>query len=386
MRYQIPELGEREQDTLASIAALLDSPFLRQALQHPRPWAASLRRLTEARNLQSAGFLDGIASTLDDAAAVTVGEAPLGLPTEAHGALAGYRDALRYALQSADDPDFSYSAPLLKSVHFMMCDGLSAGPSGRWRHGAVVSPRLVDADFILDGAPTGAIAPLMAEIIDGLESPSEHGSILEGAMAHLNLALALPFPQGNGGMARALQALVLARGGALPSTYHRVEEELGRNPLAYHRALAAVSDGRWEPQRDATPWVRFMLSAHFQQAATLVQRVRESEVLWEALEGLREPLGLPARSLSALFDASIGWRIRNATYRAALADQGVDLADHSAGKDLGRLAAAGLLSAVGDKRGRHYVASERLLALRTEANRNTRSPIIDPFADGIRRD
>lgn len=69
----------------------------------------------------------------------------------------------------------------------------------------------------------------------------------------------------------------------------------------------------------------------------------------------------------------MGLRLRNAQYR--------DLADVNevvAGRDLKTLSEAGLLDAVGERRARYYVPSERLSAINMAA-RSVRRPLEDPF-------
>jgi hypothetical protein len=70
---------------------------------------------------------------------------------------------------------------------------------------------------------------------------------------------------------------------------------------------------------------------------------------------------LQERVIMALHDAAFGFRVRNTTYRKA-----AEVSDAVASRDLGQLAAAGLLEAHGEKRGRYYAAGEFLLKLRAE--------------------
>jgi len=102
--------------------------------------------------------------------------------------------------------------------------------------------------------------------------------------------------------------------------------------------------------------VRFGLTAHHRQARTLLRRSKEAERRWDALDREVRRLGVPERSISALFNAALGYRIRNATYRA-LAE---DISELVASRDLRALVKAGLLTPVGERRGRTYLASEQL--------------------------
>jgi Fic family protein len=160
-----------------------------------------------------------------------------------------------------------------------------------------------------------------------------------------------------------------------------IEEYLGRNTQKYYEVLAEVGQGSWQPENDARPWIRFSLTAHLRQARTMVLRVRETEQLWVRIEALIRQRGFPERVMPLLFDAALGLRVRNATYRAGLEDAGEDpITEQTASRDFQRLVAAGLLSPVGEKRGRFYAGSAELTGLRREiiASRNRRDES-DPF-------
>ena len=145
------------------------------------------------------------------------------------------------------------------------------------------------------------------------------------------------------------------------------------NTEAYYAVLAEVGGGAWQPQRDARPWVRFALTAHYQQIQTLRRRAAEAEHRWDLLEREVTNRGLPERSIPALFDAAQGFRIRNAIYR-----EHAEVSQVVAGRDLQALATAGLLEAWGQRRGRYYIASQALKGLEASIRRDCR-PIPDPF-------
>lgn len=224
----------------------------------------------------------------------------------------------------------------------------------------------------------------MAELEQQLNvecAENQYPALVRAAMAHLNLVMIHPFRDGNGRMARCLQSLILAREGVLTPVFMSVEEYLGRNTPAYYAVLAQVGQGSWHPENDARPWMRFMLTAHLRQARTLLVRVRESERLWIGLEERAGRHRLPERALIALFDAAMGFRVRNQTYRADVEDStDVELTDATARRDLTRLTELGLLEARGERRGRYYVAGRELRELRAAIvqSRGTRDDS-DPF-------
>ena len=81
-------------------------------------------------------------------------------------------------------------------------------------------------------------------------------------------------------------------------------------------------------------------------------------------------------------DASVGVRIRRKIYRSSVeAAMGEEISDLTASRDLKAMVDTGLLDAVGERRGRYYLAGDTLTRLREQV-RSDRPPKSsdDPFA------
>lgn len=380
MLFRAPELDTRELKVLADIEDLKNR--LRHQLYEPRRWYGPLRRLSAARAIQGSNSIEGFDANLEDAAAVIVGEEPLDVDEETRLALKGYREAMTYVSQLAADEDFAYSAQLLKSLHFMMTSYSLHNRPGRWRAGAVYVRKDETGEIVHEGADIDQVPDLIEELVTSLNAPGDAGLVQAGT-AHLNLAMIHPFRDGNGRMARCLQSLVIARGGILAPVFMSIEEYLGRNTQAYYDVLGEVGGGSWQPGNDARPWLRFTLTAHLRQARTMLIRVRETERLWADLEQLAQKRDLPERMLPLLYDAAMGLRVRNATYRASLEESGEEpITEQTASRDLQRLVQAGLLVPRGQKRGRLYAGAPAVTGLRQAiiASRDPRNDS-DPFGD-----
>jgi Fic family protein len=180
-------------------------------------------------------------------------------------------------------------------------------------------------------------------------------------MAHLNLVMIHPFRDGNGRMARALQTLVLAREKIVTPEFSSIEEWLGRNTSAYYDVLADVGNGTWSPGRDTGTWVKFNLVAHHMQAQTVLRRVDEAGKMYLRLDAAVAELGLPDRATFALYPALIGLKVRRSAY-----ERDAELEPGTAARDLRNLVSAGLLRPIGETKGRLYVATEELRAIRDE--------------------
>jgi Fic family protein len=352
MLFEVPRLTDAERVVLDRIERIHQS--LSWQLSGQRRWVGLLRRVTLGRAIRGSNSIEGYVVSLDEAVAAVAGEESPDPRTETWMAVAGYRDAMTYVLQLADDPHFAYDESLIRALHYMMLrHDLSKGP-GRWRPGAIHVEDERTGEIVYTGPDAYLLPDLMAELVGSLRDSSAHPPMVAAAMAHLDLVMIHPFRDGNGRMARCVQTLVLARNGILAAPFVSIEEYLGSrsNTDDYYRILRDVGAGSWSPDRDARPWLRFVLTAHYRQAQTMVRRTEEAERRWEVVTAEARRRAVPERAAAALFNASMGFRLRNPTYREL-----ADVSEAVAGRDLKALVAAGLLEAVGERRGRSYLAT-----------------------------
>jgi len=358
MLFQVPTQTPEEIDVLGRIDEVHRA--VAYSVAQPRRWVGLLRRNSFARAIRGSNSIEGYNVTVEDALAAAEGEQPFDADAQTWAAINGYRNAMTYVLQLADDPHFFYEEGLVRGLHFMMMQYDLEKHPGRWRPGPIFVRNDDKGEIVYEGPDAELVSNLMAEFVEWLN----HGDIqlpvmVRAAMAHLNLVMIHPFSDGNGRMARCLQTLVLARQQILHPHFCSIEEYLGNSTSDYYGVLADVGRGAWHPERDARPWIRFSLKAHFLQAAKLQQRVREISRLWEELEREVKSRGLPERTIMALLDAALGLRVRNSTYRSA-----AEVSDDVATRDLKLLVDQGLLVAKGERRGRTYERSAFLLEAR----------------------
>lgn len=372
MLFTTPKLTEKELEVIQSIDEIRKS--LQYALRRPARWYGFLRRTTLAKAIQGSNSIEGYNVTVEDAIAAVEHEKPKEAERDAWMAVMGYRDAMTYVLQLANDPRFSYNEGFLRSLHFMMLGHDLSKHPGNWRPGPIYVRDEQKNEIVYEGPPADEAPKLMQELVEALNHQETSTPVLvRAAMAHLNLTMIHPFSDGNGRMARCLQTLVLAREAILEPEFCSIEEYLGRNDLDYRAVLAHVGQGSWHPENDAAPWVQFCLRAHFRQATTLLRRARETMQVWEQLEAEIKQRRLPDRVIMALADAAFGHKVHNSTYRAAAQINKV-----LASRDLKSLVGCGLLVPIGERRGRSYVASELVKDIRQRVREPKK--VEDPFA------
>jgi Fic family protein len=369
--FATPELDPEDQAVLEQIHAHRSS--LLDVLRVPRRWDGGLRRSMLARAIQGSNSIEGYDVELDDAAAALDDEEALSADVRTFAEIRGYRQALGYVLAMATDSEFKLDTSAIRGMHYMMLSHDLAKSPGSYRPGAVYVHDETTGENVYEGPDADEVPALMTSLMDELATASSADPLVQAAMAHLNLVLIHPFRDGNGRMARALQTLVLSRGGIGEPAFSSIEEWLGGNTADYYRLLAATGGGGWHPHRPADLWVKFNLRAHHVQAQIVARRYSEASKLWQGLDVVIADNNLAERVADELFDASLGFRIRRSSYiRRAEIEQ------RTATRDLTRLTQLGLLRAVGQTKGRHYVMGNQLAALRQRVVEN-RTPLRDPY-------
>lgn len=368
MLFQTPPLDAREAEVLATIEATRRR--LRHLLYEPRRWHGLLRRSVATGNIQASTAIEGHRVSRDDAAAAVDQAEPFDADGVDWKAVRGYRDAMDYICRIAEDPHMQYSTGLLKSIHYMIMRHDPACLPGLYRPGAIFVSG--DDGPRYEGPAPEAVPDLVEELIEVLNHSDDRGpALVRAGMAHLNLLMIHPFKDGNGRMSRALHTLVIGSGGVLDPRFSSIEEYLGYETPAYYRVLAEVGGRTWDPGRDARPWVRFILRSHHHQARLLAWRVDQADQIWERIAAAAAESGLDERNMGSLYNAAAGFRVRRRDHI-----EYAEVGERTATSDLRRMAHLGFLVSVGERRGRYYTASERLLAL---AGAGGRPSIPDPF-------
>ncbi len=371
MIYADPPLTADDHTVLAEVHEMRRQ--LAGVLRTPRRWQGGLRRTMLARAIRGSNSIEGYLVAEDDAAAALADEEPLSADERTWAEIRGYRQALGYVLQMARDPHFTIDTSAMRGMHYMMLShDLSKSP-GQYRTGPVYVHDEKRDVVVYEGPDAGRVPSLMAELADSLQADLDVDPLIRGAMAHLNLVMIHPYRNGNGRMARALQTLTIARQTIVEPAFSSIEEWLGHNTDDYYQILATTGQGSWRPRNDAHLWAAFNIRAHHMQAQTVAQRLSEASEIWGELDTLVGTNRLPERVTGILYEAVLGYRIRRSGYMKM-----TQVEKHTATRDLGRLTELEVLRPQGETRGRHYLAGERLRALREEC-RQRRRPLTDPY-------
>jgi hypothetical protein len=318
-------------------------------------WLGSLRRQWRVGSAKSSIEIEGFYVSKDEWLTEASDSDPSGATDEDRMALSCYMHAMDHVGVMSDDPVFRWADRVTLDLHFDACYFQKDKDPGQYRRRGieVTSPDGGAPAYV--GPPAEELPTLMQEIADWLaDGDLDAHLIVRAAMAHLHIVSAHPFLDGNGRISRIVQSLVLARGGLLAPEFVSIEEYLGSNTQDYYAALEKVQGGSYQPERDATPFVRLCVKAHIVQAHRRLRQLAEAGARWSYLEELVEQRSWPDRLVIALEQS-----LFQGTDRASYAAE-ADVSTPTASTDLRRLLDAGLISQQGRGPSTRYLASSQL--------------------------
>jgi Fic family protein len=328
----------------------------------PRVWLGRTRRELEAQAVAASTSMEGVSVTVDEVRRILAGDRPLSVDPHDAALVEGYRDAMKFVLNRADDPGFLWQTELILGIHYrVMAEDYSLG-AGRFRQTQnwIVNSEGLRQIFL--PPPPEEVPSLVGGLVGwaqtevGLAGPQQPAPVA-AALVHCRLAGIHPFSDGNGRTARILASLAMYRGGYCLPEFTSLEEWWGHHLSDYYAAFECLGSD-WKDQADVTPFVEAHVRAQTKQVEALSLRQATERVLWVVLEDAAQTVaGGNARMANALYDAFLGREVTNRYYRG-LADVSVA----TAVSDLARLETGGLLRAKGAGRSRSYVAGPGLTA------------------------
>jgi len=364
MIHQIPSLTDQDHCALDEIEEIRSD--IRYRVGRPARWSEPIRRVLHAEAIRSSTQIEGFVVSTEEALDVIAGRPTPDIEERTRVAVEDYQSAMTRVLTLAEDPHFSWGRGTIRDLHYLVTEHHPLSSPGLWRTVGVgvTGP---GGRLIYRGPDASAVPALMDEVADWLLSDDDTHPIIRGAMAHFYIAAVHPFRDGNGRTARVVQSLVLAGAGRVAPAFASIERYLGDHTNDYYRALGDSQRGQYDPASEVTPWIRFAISAHRDEALALRERLETAYQRREFVEQLLRERSLPARMAVILDACLLGAPIHRDDY---MKEEGVARA--TAIQDLRVLVGAGLISREGGSRNIRYRASAELARLYEQ-----RSPTTD---------
>lgn len=323
----------------------------------PRAWAGHLRRELEAEAIAASTSMEGVPVTVDEVRRILAGAPPPEVRPEDRELVEGYREAMEFVLRRADDTAFRWNRELLVALHDRILAGRYGHGAGRIRTDkpAFVVNRATGEQVFLP--PGGEDVPdLVDEACSRMEEGHPHPAIA-AAWIHAAVAAIHPFRDGNGRAARVCASMSMHRGEFKRPEFTSLEEWWGRHLEDYYGAFKCLG-GEFDREADVTPFIEAHLEAQLHQVRALDNREKVERQIWIALQEAAEDAHLDRRLVNALWDVFFDREVTAGYYRSL-----ADVSPATATNDLAAAVSSGLLVAKGQRRGRRYVAGDRLFEL-----------------------
>jgi len=263
-----------------------------------------------------------------------------------------YNAALDLSNRAALRPDFEWSQELIRRLNAAILDGLEDDELGEYRR----RPVTVGGIFFPPAAER--LPSLMADLVEWLRQDDDLHPLIRAGLTHLNVVAIHPWVNGNGRTARVAGSLMLMRCGIGSPELLNVESEIRANRERYFEVLQETHGPSYEPQEhSATPWLEYF-------AGICVNRLAIRNRLTAAVPG---DIGLIVMELNGA-NGTAEWpaillSARLATVRTNTLAASFELSPGRMRAMLRQMADAGWLEPIGERRGRRYGPSERLLHL-----------------------
>ena len=355
MIHRIPPLSHQDRATLEEIEEIRSD--IRFRVGRPAHWSDPIRRMLHAEAIRSSTQIEGFVVSTEEALDVIAGRATPDVEVATRLAVEDYQSAMNRVLALAEDPHFVWGRGAIRDLHYLVTAHHRQSSPGLWRTVGVgvTGP---GGRLIYRAPDPVMVPPLMDEVADWLAGDDDVHPIIRGAMAHFHIAAVHPFRDGNGRTARVVQSLVLASAGRVAPAFASIERYLGDHTNDYYRALGDSQDGQYDPTSDVTPWLRFAIAAHRDEALALRERLETAYQRREFVEHLLRERSLPARMAMILDACLLGTPVHRDDYMAE-----EDVARATAIQDLRVLVGAGLVNREGGSRNIRYRASPELARL-----------------------
>ncbi|MFC1529754.1 Fic family protein [Gemmatimonadota bacterium] len=324
----------------------------------PRRWAGRLRREMESASVAASTSMEGATVTSDEVRHILAGDRPSAVSKDHAQLVEGYRNAISFAFQRADDDAFTWQTELILGIHDRVLAGSHEAGAGSFRTGQVHVTDAEEGQLIYTPPPPEAVPELISDLAVFAKAlqPSIEPPVL-AALVHIRLVGILPFADGNGRTARILAGLAMYLGGYTTPEFTSLEEYWGAHLEDYYASFSCLGEA-WDSGAEVTPFIVAHTGALRLQVDALSLRLATAQEIWTILEDIAiEDLSGPPRFADALFDAFLGREVSNRYYRNL-----TDVSIATATNDLRRLEVCGLLTAVGAGRTRTYTGTHALMA------------------------
>ena len=258
-----------------------------------------------------AAHIEGTRLTLDQSERLLAGEEVEGADPEDVRELLNYRDAFDFVSGYLGDGK-PVTEGLIREIHHHLVANVRGGDAkpGACRTVQNYVVNSATGETVYTPPLPSDVAPLMQQLVDWINAPSEVHPVLVAGVAQFQLVRIHPFVDGNGRTSRLLSTLCLYRSGYDFKRLFTISEFYDRDRAAFYAAIQGVRDAGM----DLTGWLEFFtagLATQMQETVECGQQVIKIDLLAQehnrndrqrtALRHFTDHAALTIRQLEDLF-------------------------------------------------------------------------------------
>lgn len=240
-----------------------------EAVRLSEDWLATMRSRALLLEAHHTTHIEGTRLTLEQAERLLAGEVVAGTDPDDARELLNYRDAFEFVSSYLNDGG-PVTEGLIREIHRRLVAGVRGGSAapGEYRRLQNYVVNSVTRQIIYTPPPPYDVPPLMAELVNWLNTVSEVHPVLVSGVAQFQLVHIHPFVDGNGRTSRLLSTLCLYRAGYDFKRLFSISEYYDRNRAGFYAALQGVR----EQGMDLTGWLDFFVEGLATQMDEVTER------------------------------------------------------------------------------------------------------------------
>ncbi len=232
-------------------------------------WLATMRSRAFVLEAHHTTHIEGTRLTLEQSERLLAGEPVPGADADDARELLNYREAFEFVSGYLNDGG-PVTEGLIREIHHRLVAGVrgeSAAP-GEYRRLQNYVVNSATGQIVYTPPPPGDVAPMMADLVAWLNTPTDTHPVLTSGVAQFQLVHIHPFVDGNGRTSRLLSTLCLYRAGYDFKRLFSISEYYDRDRASFYAALQTVR----EQDMDLTGWLEYFVEGLATQMDEISER------------------------------------------------------------------------------------------------------------------
>ncbi len=310
-------------------------------------WESKLRKEAMIRSAHFSTSIEGNKLTINEVRAIFEGKEVYARPRDKQEVL-NYKKVLEF-INKEPEPTIE----TIKEIDKVNLEKIDEENGGKFRkiQNYVVKEKAGKMEIIYTPPKSSVVPKLMRDLVSWINESikKDVSPIIIAAIAHYELVSIHPFLDGNGRTARALATLILYRLGYDTKRLFSLEEYYDQDLARYYSALQSAQKDRGKKE-DLTFWIEYFTEGIASELTTIEKQILDisrDRILKERVGQIE----LNQRQMKAVAYLQKHGKIAIKDYKGLQPN----ITEKTAYRDLKDMEKNGIIKAIGEKKGRHYI-------------------------------